>query len=320
MDFKDYYATLGVEPDADEQTIKRAYRKLARQYHPDVNPGDTQAEDRFKEISEAYQALSDSERRTKYDEFREQYQRWQRNPGAARGAGPGNFNWDPWQATPGEYYSTQDMSPEDLEDLFGGNSPFSDFFSSIFGQPQQDQARPGREPRPYRGRDIEAEVEITLDEAFRGTSRSFQLGERRIDASIPPGVQTGSRIRLSGQGSPGMGGGPPGDLYLTIDVTPHPQFERDGDDLRADITIDIYTAATGGSVRVPTIDGTVTLKIPPQTQADRVFRLKAKGMPRLERPAVRGALYARVKLVLPEPLSDHELEVLRALAAERREM
>ena len=312
MEFQDYYAALGVAPDADEQAIKQAYRKLARQYHPDVNPGDKQAEERFKEINEAYQALSDPERRRKYDELREQYQRWQQR------GGRGDFNWGWWEPEAGEQAYTYNVSPEDLEDIFGDASPFSDFFSSIYGQEAGGPARRAREVRPRRGRDIEATAEITLEEAFRGTTRSIQVGDRRIEARIPPGVRTGSRVRLAGQGAPGMAGGPAGDLYLNIEVALHSQFERDGDHLRVVVPVDIYTAATGGEARVPTLEGAVMLKIPPRTQADRVFRVKGKGMPRLEKLAERGDLYARAKLVLPESLSDSELETLRQLAQARR--
>ncbi|GAB4433940.1 MAG: DnaJ C-terminal domain-containing protein [Chloroflexi bacterium OHK40] len=306
MEFKDYYTVLGVAPDADDQTIKKAYRTLARQYHPDVNPGDKQAEERFKEINEAYQALSDPERRRKYNELREQYQRWQQRGGA------GEFNWGQWQATPGQQVYTYNVTPEDLEDLFGDASPFSDFFGSIFGQTRREQVA-----RPRRGRDAELPVEISLEEAFHGTTRSIQIGERRIDAKIPPGARTGTRVRLAGQGSPGSAGGPAGDLYLVVRVAPHPLFERDGDDLTTVVPVDCYTAATGGEVPVPTLDGTVRLKIPPRTQADRIFRLKGKGMPHLERPSEHGNLFARVKLVLPEPLSDAEIAALRKLASER---
>jgi curved DNA-binding protein len=311
MDFKDYYAALGVPPDADEKTIKQAYRKLARQYHPDVNPGDTQAEDRFKEVNEAYQALGDPERRRKYDELRQQYQQWQQR-GAAR-----DFNWGQWRATPGEQSYARTVSPEDLEDMFGGSDVFSDFFSSIYGEPRARTAGRASEPRPRRGRDIEAQTEITLEEAFHGASRAIQIGDRRIEARIPPGARTGSRVRLAGQGSPGIDGGPAGDLYMLIEVAPHQLFERDGDDLLAEVPVDMYTAAAGGHARVLTLDGAVRLKIPPRTQADRAFRLRGKGMPRLERPAERGDLYARVKLVLPEPLSDGEIETLRGLAQAR---
>lgn len=327
-EFKDYYAVLGVAPDADSQTIQNAYRKLARQHHPDVNPGDSSAEERFKDINEAYQALSAPERRKKYDALRQQYQQWEQQAGSRSG-----FNWDAWQAEPSSGAGasaarpggpraqratyTRTVSPEDLQDIFGDADPFSDFFSSIFGG-SEGEGRPGRMNQPRQGRDQEVPVEVTLEEAFRGTTRSIQIGDRRIEAKIPPGVRTGSRVRLAGQGGAGVAGGSAGDLYLEIQVAPHPQFERDGDDLRVTVPVDIYTAATGGAVQVPTLDGGVQLKIPSRTQTDRVFRLKGKGMPRLGTPTERGNLYAKVKLVLPEPLSDQEVETLRSLAQARR--
>ncbi len=256
MEFKDYYAALGVAPDADDKAIKQAYRKLARQYHPDVKPGDKASEERFKEINEGYQALSNPERRKKYDELRKQYQQW-----SERG-GRGDFDWGQWQAAPGQGAYSYDVSAEDLEDLFGGGSPFSDFFGSIFGQAGGGPAGAGRAARPRRGRDHEAGVEITLEEAFHGTTRSLQIGDRRIEARIPAGLHSGSRVRLTGQGSPGVAGASAGDLYLVVEVAPHPVFSREGDDLRTEAPVDFYTAALGGEARVPTIDGAVTLKIP----------------------------------------------------------
>jgi curved DNA-binding protein len=308
MEFKDYYQVLGVAPDADEKAIRQAFRKLARQYHPDVNPGDKAAEEQFKAINEANQVLSDPEQRKKYDALRTQYQRWQQG-----GRRPQDFNWQEWSASPGEGVYEQYGSFDNLDDLFGGESPFSDFFSTIFGGARRAQ----QTPRPRRGRDQEVEVEITLEEAFRGTTRALQIGDRRIEAKIPPGVYTGARVRLAGQGEPGRQGGPGGDLYLIIRVAPHTTFERDGNDLFTEVQVDIYTAALGGEVRVPTLDGAVMLKIPPQTQSGRTLRLRGKGMPRLDDPTTRGDLYARVRLVLPEPLTARELQAFSELAAAR---
>lgn len=311
MEFKDYYEILGVPPDADQKTIKQTYRKLARQYHPDVNPGDKEAEEKFKTINEAYQALSDPEQRKKYDELRAQYQRWQQTGGRPR-----DFNWEDWFAQPGEGVNVQYSTVEDLEDLFGSESPFSDFFTSIFGQARGQRRRA---PSPRRGQDVEVEVEITLEEAYRGATRLLQIGDRRIEARIPPGVRTGSRVRLAGQGEPGRSGGPAGDVYLVIRIQPHPTFELEGDDLHTEVRVDIYTAVVGGEARVPTLDRPVLLKIPPRTQADRSFRLRGKGLPRLGDPDTRGDLYARVKLVLPENMSDEEVETFRKLAEARKE-
>jgi curved DNA-binding protein len=309
MEFKDYYQILGVAPDADEKTIRQAFRKLARQYHPDLNPGDKAAEERFKAINEAYHVLADPEQRKKYDALRAQYQRWQQSGGR-----PQDFDWQAWTAGPGEGVHIRYGTLEDLEELFGGDSPFSDFFTTIFGGPRWAE----RTPRPRRGRDLEVEATVTLEEAFHGTTRTLQLDGRRLEAKIPPGVQTGTRLRLAGQGAPGLHGGPPGDLYLLIRVAPHASFERHGDDLFVEVPVDVYTAALGGEVRLPTLDGTVMLRIPPQTQSGRTLRLRGKGMPRLGAPSQRGDLYARVRVMLPEPLSERELQAFRELAAARR--
>jgi len=188
MDFKDYYEILGVSPDADAKTIKQTYRKLARQYHPDVNPGNKEAEEKLKFINKSYQSLSNPQQRKKYDELRAQYQRWQQS-----GRQPRDFNWQNWTAQPGQSANVQYETVDDLEDLFGNDSPFSDFFTSIFGQ-TRGQAR-SRGPR--KGQDVEAEVDLTLEEAFQGTTRMLQIGDRRIEARIPPGVRTGSRVRLA---------------------------------------------------------------------------------------------------------------------------
>lgn len=309
MDFKDYYEILGVPPDADQKTIKQTYRKLARQYHPDVNPGNKEAEEKFKTINEAYQALSNPEQRKKYDELRAQYQRWQQS-----GRAPQDFNWQSWTAQPGQRANVQYETVEDLQDLFGNESPFSDFFTSIFGQARGRQARPGG---PRKGQDVEAEVDLTLEEAYRGTTRRLQIGDRRIEARIPPGVRTGSRVRLAGQGGPGRDAGAAGDVYLIVRLLPHPNFELEGADLHTEVPLDIYTAVTGGEVRVPTLDRPVMLKIPPKTQGGRTFRLRGKGMPKPGDPNNRGDLFARVQLRLPENMTEEEVNTLRSLAAKR---
>jgi curved DNA-binding protein len=201
-----------------------------------------------------------------------------------------------------------------MQDMFGADSPFSDFFSTIFGQTHTRAGPSG----PRRGRDIEYELEIRLEEAFSGTARTLQIGDRRVEARIPPGVQSGSRVRLAGQGGPGANNGAPGDLYLVIRVLAHPHFERQGDDLYITLPVDIYTAILGGEVTMPTLDRPIALKIPPRTQTDRTFRVKGKGMPRLGNPGDRGDLYVRIKLTLPEPLSDQEADTIRELAASRK--
>lgn len=309
MRTKDFYEELAITPDADEQTIKQAYRRLARQYHPDVNGGDAQAEERFKAINEAYQTLGDPEKRKRYDDVRQQQTYWQ-HAGVA-----GDTDGGPWHGMPGGWVYTSTVSPEDMQDIFTNSEVFANLFGAAFagGNPTS------RTPRPQRGRDIELPVEVTLHEVLNGAHRVVQMGERRIEARIPPGVYTGSRIRLAGQGQPGHNGGAAGDLYLLVQVLPDAQCERQGDDLLTEATVDMYTAALGGEVRVPTLDGSVLLKIPAQTQAGKKFRLRGKGLPRLEQPEQRGDMYVSIKLVLPEPLSERELETLRQLVQERLE-
>jgi curved DNA-binding protein len=325
MDFKDYYNILGVKPDADIKTIKKAYHQLAKKYHPDVNPGDKQAEEKFKDVAEAYQAISDPENRKKYDELRQNYQQWQKQGGG------GNFDWNRWQAGPGAGRQARTMSPEEFSDLFGEfggmgdiGGGFSEFFSTIFGMGGLGrEAEPGNmhqrsTRRAKAGQDIEAELSVTLEESFHGSSRVIQIGEKKIEAKIPRGVRTGSRIRLSGQGRPGSSGGRSGDLYLTITVQEDPRFVRENDNLKIDIPVDFYTALFGGETSLKTLSGEVLLKIPPMSQSGKKFRLKGKGMPKLEQPKEHGDLYAQIKIVLPENITETELNTLKQLAEKRK--
>ena len=310
MEYKDYYKILGVSKDADEKEIKRAFRRLARKYHPDVNPGDPQAEERFKEINEAYEVLSDPEKRRKYDQLGAEWYRWQQ-----AGGRPGDFDWSQWVSTApgGQRVYVRYGTPEDLQDLFGEGSPFSDFFSQIFGGMG---AAPGGfeyRVRPQRGQDYEQEVEISLREAYQGTTRILQKDGRRLEVKIPPGARTGTRVRIAGEGGPGAAGGEAGDLYLRVRVRPDPQFERRGDDLYVTVPVDLYTAILGGKVRVPTLNGAVMLTIPPGTQNGRVFRLRGKGMPRLRQPEQHGDLYAKVDVRLPTHLTPRQRELFEEL-------
>jgi curved DNA-binding protein len=313
MDFKDYYEILGVAPNADKKIIQQTFRQLARKYHPDVNPGNLEAEEKFKTFNEAYQVLSDVKQRKKYDELRAQYLQWQQTGGRQQQ----DFNWQNWSDQPGKGARTQYANAEDLEDLFGSTSPYSDFFTNIFGGSRASRGR-GASPGPRRGRDIEYEVDLTLEEAFHGTERVLEMDGHRIQASIPPGVRTGSRVRLTGQGEPGKNGGQAGNLYLIIQILPHNTFERDGDNLHMDAPVDIFTAIAGGETRIPTIERPLTLAIPPRTHANQTFRLRGKGMPHLGEPAKRGDLFARVKLVLPDLLTDQEVNSIRELASARQ--
>ncbi len=318
MEYKDYYQILGVSQDANEKEIKSAYRRLARELHPDVNPGNTQAEERFKEVNEAYEVLSDAEKRRKYDQLGSAWQDWQRGGGT-----PGDFDWNRWStAGPGgQRVHVRYSTPEDLQDLFGGGNPFSDFFAQIFGGIGGTTGGFEYPPPTGRGQDLEQEVTVTLQEAFHGATRRLQKNGRRLQIKIPPGADNGTRIRLPGEGAPGASGGAPGDIYLQVQVAPDPHFERHGDDLTTTVTTDLYTAVLGGQVPVQTLSGPVTLTVPPNTQNGQTFRLRGKGMPRLRQPQEHGDLYVELAVTLPGRLTPRQRELfeeLRRLSQEGR--
>jgi DnaJ-class molecular chaperone len=330
MEFKDYYKILGVPRNADEKAIRQAFRRLARQHHPDVNPGDKKnAESRFKEINEAYQVLNDAERRAKYDqvlELREHGGGWEeilRGAGARAGGGRDGGTFRVYTSgDPGEF-------SEFFEQLFGGLGG-GGFGEGIFGT----GARRGR-PRTRGGAagvdleellrqqqaaqqaqqapagDVEGAVEVTLEEAFRGTKRTVTIpasdGQpaHTLDVSIPAGVRSGQRIRAAGAGHGG-------DLYLRVEVPPHPVFTREGDDIAAAVDVPVWTAALGGAVEAPTLGGPVTLTIPAGTREGQIFRLRGRGMPHV-RGGGAGDELARVRLVLPQPLTDRDRELFEEM-------
>ncbi len=338
MDYKDYYKVLGVAKEATTDEVKKAFRKLARKYHPDVNPGDKKAEEKFKEINEAYEVLSDADKRKKYDTL-----------------GP---NWQeqfgPQYSPRGSTYTYRSAPNMNFD---GGATGFSDFFEALFGRANtggmsgmgsMGGMRGTQESLRKRvGDNIEQPVEVTLTEAYLGGARTFNIqsteicpvcrgtGEvgnrsctncagqgmvnktKRIQVKIPAGVDNGSKIRVAGEGQPGIGGGPRGDLYLVISVKTDPQFERKGDDLYTDIEVELTVAVLGGEVPVPLPDKRkLVLTIPPETQNGRLFRLSSKGMPRL-REEGSGTLFARIKVVLPTHLTSDERELFEQLARKR---
>ncbi len=333
---KDYYGILGIPKNAPDKDVKSAYRKLARKYHPDVNPGDKTAEARFKEINEAFEVLSDTDKRRKYDQYgsdfenqeafaRARQQAQQQYQSYGRGGGGGG--------TPFTTYEASDMG--DLNEVF----------ESLFKGFGAGGARGGARRAPRRGQNIEHPIEITLEEAFNGTRRVMELQSeqpcptcqgmgstrsgacttcrgagrvikpRRLEVKIPAGVKEGSKVRIAGEGEPGQGG-QPGDLYLIIHVAPHPMFKREGDDLTVDVPVSLVSAVLGGEVQVPTLRGSkLALRIPPETQNGKVFKLARQGMPRLG-DGSRGDMLARVAVVVPTSLNDKE----RALFEQLRSM
>ncbi|WP_418318763.1 DnaJ C-terminal domain-containing protein [Piscinibacter sakaiensis] len=287
MQFKDYYAILGVEESASQDEIKRAYRKLARKYHPDVSK-EADAETRFKEISEANEALSDPERRAAYDEVKRRHQRGQ--------------DFEPgYGADPGFEFSGRGAG-------FGDATDFSDFFEAIFGRGAGRAGGGGHPGMRAQGNDHHAKVVIDLEDAYRGARRTISLRmpvvdahghatmrERQLDVNIPKGVREGQHLRLSGQGAAGLGGGPAGDLYLEIAFNPHPRFRVDGRDVYVDLPVTPWEAALGASVAVPTPDGEVQMNIPADSRQGRKLRLRGRGLP--GKPA--GDLYVVITISLP---------------------
>lgn len=310
MEYKDYYKILGVQKNAGQDDIKKAYRKLAMKYHPDHNPGNKNAEEKFKEINEAYQVLGDNDQRSRYDQLGASYSQWQQT------GGRGDFNWNDWftRAAPGQAqqgYTRVDA--DNMGDVFGG---FSDFFNMIFGA----SARPGRAgqyqrtytTRPAPGQPkMEQPVQISFQEAYRGTERMVQLDGRKLRVKIPAGAKTGTRVRMA-NAAPTSGGGY-ADIYLVVEVLPDQQFERKGDDLSTEIIIDLFTAVLGGQADVTTPDGKVLLTIPAGTQPGQTFRLTGRGMPKLRTPSEHGDMYVKVKVQLPRKLSKKQQELFEQI-------
>src|SRR5579884_1392733 len=297
---RDYYEVLGVPRTADEGQIKAAFRRLAMQYHPDRNPGDPSAAERFKEVNEAYAVLSDPEKRRRYDRFGPDWERFQGREGAGGPSG-------------GVHVEYHQVSPEDLEDLFGGEGPFGGFFHNFFGS---GFGRPDAGPG---GSDVEAETWISLEEAFTGVTRRVETrgpgAGRRVEVQIPAGVRDGTRIRVPGQGERGRGR--TGDLYLRVHIRPHPVFRREGDDLHARVPVPLDVAILGGEVLVPTLTGKqVALRVPAGSQNGSRLRLRGLGMPSL-RGGKRGDLYAELDLRLPEPMPPEARELAERLRAAR---
>lgn len=295
--YKDYYKILGVDHNASEKEIKQAYRRLARKYHPDVNPGDKAAEEKFKEISEAYEVLSDKDKRMKYDQFG---QYWQQ--AGQPGAGQPPPGW-------GENFGGFDFG----FDI--GEGGFGNLFDLLFGEGRGGAATRERRQRTWtatRGRDLEYEIEVTLEEAFSGATKIINVNNRRIEVKIPKGVKDGSRIRLAGQGEPSRGT-QRGDLYLVVKMRPHPKYERRDDDLYTDVSVPYTIAALGGEIQVQTLSGRINMKIPAGTSTGQTFRLAGQGMPKLQGTG-RGNLYARIKVTVPKTLSQRERELLEELA------
>jgi DnaJ-class molecular chaperone len=329
VDFKDYYTTLGVSKTATDKEIKQAFRKLARKYHPDVNPGDKAAEAKFKEVNEANEVLSDPQKRKKYDELGANWRAYENAPPGADPFGGGSPFGGEWRTSGGGPGGFRTMTEEEMNEMFGGggDSPFSDFFQTFFGgmggAQDASAGRAGRaRPRARKGQDVEHPFELDLEDAIRGSVQRLQLRHdghaRTVEVRIPAGVTDGSRVRVAGEGGRGSGSAASGDLYLRVQLRPHPVFDVKGRDVYTRARVPVPIAVLGGEIDVTTPEHkTLRLKLPPGTQSGQRFRLRGHGLPQVGKSDERGDLYASVAVEVPKTLSDEEkrlYEELRRLA------
>jgi curved DNA-binding protein len=299
MEFKDYYSILGVNKSASADEIKKAFRKLAVRYHPDKNIGNKAAEEKFKEINEAYQVLSDSEKRNKYDELGEN---WKYN--RQYGGGTDDFDWSKW----GNQKKRKSQAFNG-ENIFGEEGEFSDFFEYVFGN-----GFGKRSNRQSKGQDYEANMAISLEEAYHGTHRQIDLNGQKIRIKIKRGIKNGQALLIKGKGERNAYGGSSGDLYINVSVNTHTEFERKENNLHCTVNVDLYTAILGGSINIQSMKGIIKMDIPKETDSEKIFRLKGLGMPLYDKENEFGDLYAKVKIVLPKNLSQQEIELFNQLS------
>jgi curved DNA-binding protein len=300
MDFKDYYKILGVAKNASADEIKKAYRKLALKYHPDKNPNNKTAEDKFKEINEANEVLGDPEKKKKYDELGDNFNQYRQ-----QGRPEDSFDWSKWSsANQGNYGSFSG------EEAFAGGE-FSSFFESVFGGGGFNSSR--RSSPKMKGQDYRAEIEISLEDAYHGASSRIEVNGKTLEMKIKPGVKNGQVLRIKEKGGPGRNGGLKGDIYLTLIIPTHPHFERRDDDLYCNIPVELYTAILGGKQLVITLKGNIRIDIAPGTENGKVLRLKGLGMPRFGKTNEFGDLYAKVSILLPKNLTEKEINLFKEL-------
>lgn len=306
MAFIDYYSILGLDKNASADDIKKAYRKLARKYHPDVNPNNTEAHAKFQQINEANEVLSDPEKRKKYDAYGENWKHAEEYEQARK-----------QQAQNGGFASGADFGSHSYQYNFGGSDfgdegGFSDFFENLFGH--ASRTRSGRRTTAYKGNDYQAELHLSLRDAARTHKQTLSVDGRNIRITVPAGMTDGQVIKLKGQGAPGINGGPAGDLYITFIVEKDATFTRTGNDLYTTADIDLYTAVLGGEVLINTLDGQVKLKVSPETQNGTKVRLKGKGFPVYKQEGTYGDLFVTFNVKVPTHLTEHQKELFRQLA------
>ena len=287
MEYKDYYKILGVEKNATQEVIKKAFRKLAVKYHPDKNQGNNEAEAKFKEVNEANEVLSDPEKRKKYDEL--------------------GVNWKQHEAQ-GNTYQQQGQRRGPQSRNFDGDGDFSDFFESFFSQQRSQSQQSAR-----KGRDLEAAMDLSFEDAYHGGVQVISVGDDKIRLTLKPGIHNAQKIKIKGKGGAARNGGERGDLYITFNVQGHPQFKVEGADIHQNISVDLYTAVLGGKAAIVTPSGKLNLTIPEGTQNNKVLRLKGKGMPVYDHPGNYGDMIVSVKIEIPVQLSEEEKKLFQQL-------
>jgi len=310
MEYKDYYKILGVDKKASKDEIKKAFRKLAIKYHPDKNQGDKTAEAKFKEINEANEVLSDPEKRKKYDALGENWQYYQQQGGSAD-----QFDWSRY-ANPGTGGSNQTFYSSDLGSMFGGEQGgFSDFFETLF---TGSQGRTSRARQQFKGQDLQAELLITLEEAYKGVEKVFEINGQSIKLKIKRGVSDGQVLKLGGKGYAGIHGGPNGDLLISVKIQKHPIFNRIDDDLYCDLPVDIYTAILGGKTELAAFKGKIRIDIPKETSNGKTLRLNGLGMPKYGKTNQFGDLYVKIEIQTLKNLSENEISMFKELQSLRK--
>jgi len=307
MIYKDYYKDLGVGKSATPAEIKKAYRKLANKYHPDKTNGDTTAEERFKAVNEANEVLSDPVKRKKYDQFGADWKHYEEG-----GAQPGGFDWSKYAGAGGR---TRRTSTQESDTVFADEG-INDLFEMLFGQ--QSGQRQGRRSVVINGEDLQTQTTLSLEEAYHGTKRLIQLNGQTIKVSIKPGTTDQQMLRIPGRGASGLSGGPSGDLYLTVKIAPHPEYQRKGNNLHRDLPVDLYTAVLGGKAETTTFKGKITVNIPKGTPNGKELKLQGLGMPVYGKKGQFGDLLVKVDIVLPLHLGAEEIDLFGQLAALRK--
>ena len=320
MEYKDYYKILGLKKGASDDEIRKAYRKLAKKYHPDLNPDDTVAEEKFKEVSEAYEVLADPEKRKLYDQLGANWKAYQK---AGAGSQPGGAGFEGFARNYGGQQGGGSFrfTAEDMGDIFGDMGGFSDFFRTFFGGAAGNGnggARRRGERSRSKGQDLEANMPLTLEEAYTGGYKTFTIDKKSVKIYLKPGVRSGQRLKVREKGRPHPISGTSGDLYLNLQIQEHERFRREGDDLHMDVPVDLYTAILGGEIKIKTLEGgQLKVKVPEGTQNGQQLRLRGKGMPRLGEKDKYGALFLHLNVRLPENLSEEEIKHFRTLASLR---